>query len=194
MGSCNHNDKSDDDKSKSSLSTPLLKGQPKTINTRYYKGFGKNYDDEALDADFDAETGELSLNYAQNKDWNDDNRPSNKYQLLSITVDNGMINGDPVNLNLTNSKIKYISAPKNLGKESQTTLRKNGFDFNSTLDKWEKGYKGYSINGDILTIDSKIPDSFTGIKKIKTKYGTDTRAIKAAGYKWNSSDKVWEKK
>ncbi len=175
--------------------SPLKQGSPETIETRYRKGFMGGYDDEALDAKFDSKTGELSFGYAEDKEWYEGNRQSNKYQHVTITVENGMINGKPVNLDLENSKVKTISAPNNLGNKAQDTFRKNGFDFNSSSQKWEKGYKGYSVKDGILNVDSKLPDNFNGIKAIKTKYGVvDTKPIKQAGFKWDGTQKLWVKK
>lgn len=175
---------------------PLTSGEPQTISTRYRRGtmFGSSYDDEALDAKFDSSTGVLKLNYAEDKDWSDNDAPSNKFRHLDITVQNGMINGQPVNLDLNNGNIKAIDAVS-LSSKAEDTLSKAGFGLNSRTKLWEKGYKGYSTEGSTLYADSALPDSFSGITRIKTKYGAvDTRPIKQAGFKWNPTDKVWEKK
>lgn len=182
--------------STSGSSSPLKKGEPETVRTYYSRGVsGYNYyGDEALDAQFDADTGELSLKYAQDKEWDDDNKPSNKRQYLTITVQNGMINGNPVNLDLNNPNIKTIDAVRLDGK-AERTLTNAGFGLNSRSQKWEKGYKGFSTEGSTLYADSALPESFSGITRIKTKYGAvDTSIIKKAGFKWNGTDKVWEKK
>lgn len=175
--------------------SPILSGKPESIETVYHRNtyYGSAYDDEALDASFDKKTGELKFDYAKDKDW-DNTHSTNKRQGLTITVENGMINGKLINVDLGSKKIKAISAP-NLSEKAQETLKKSGFDFNSASKKWEKGYKGYSVSGNTLHVDSKLPNNFSSYSRIKTKYGAvDTKPIKAAGFKWNGIDKVWEKK
>lgn len=180
----------------SSRSNPLTQGEAQTISTYYDRGtiFGSPYKDEALDAEFDSSTGVLKLGYAQDKEWNEGNHSTNKRQYLDITVQNGIINGEPVNLDLSDGSIKEIEAVR-LSSKSERTLEKAGFGLNSRTKRWEKDYKGYSTEGSTLYADSALPDNFSGITKIKTKYGAvDTKPIKAAGFKWNGTDKVWEKK
>lgn len=176
------------------IRSPLMQGEPETIRTYYQRGaMGGFYKDEALDASFDAQNGQLTLDYAQDKDW-ENTAPTNKQRKVEITVQNGMINGNPVNLDLNDNSIKTIDAVR-LSSAAEHSLTRAGFGLNSRTNKWERGYKGYSKEGSTLYVDSALPDSFTGITRIKTKYGAvDTRIIKQAGFKWNGQDKLWEKK
>lgn len=180
-------------KSKSSVSSPLKDGQPETISTVYRK-LPRYYEDEALDADFDAKDGKLTLKWAQDKEW-DNAKSSKRLSYVDITVTNGLINSNPVNLDLANPRIKEIETPGHIASETEDLLRSHGFEYNSRTVLWEKGYKGFSKEGSTLYVDSALPDNFTGITKIKTKYGAvDTRIIKRAGFRWDPANTEWVKK
>lgn len=183
-----------DTSARSQVASPLKEGESQSIRTYYSKrGY---YKDTVLDAKWDGSTGTMTFDYAEDRDWDDTvNRPSNVQQWFTATVKNGMINGDTVNIDLDDKSIKAIDAPSNLDKSIEQRFRKSGFDYNSRSQKWEKGYKGYSTEGATLYVDSALPDTFNGITRIKTKYGAvDTRPIKSAGFRWDSSEKAWVKK
>ena len=169
----------------------LTQGQPQTISTYYNKKalYGPKYNDEALDATFDSKSGELKLDFADNKDWGKSN--SNR-SYLDITVQNGIINGNPVNLDISNSKIKTIDAV-NLSGKSEKLLRDNGFEYSSKSKKWEKGYKGYYSEGKTLHVDKNLPSDLSKFDTIKGNTFDVKSDIKKAGFKWDGANKAWTK-
>lgn len=176
--------------------SPLTSGEPQTISTRFHRNgvfYGQAYDDEALDASFDPKSGVLNLDWSQNKDW-DDKSQSRKYSYVDITVQNGMINSEPVNLDLSNKSIKAIAPlPKNIRPKTEKVLRENGFEYNSSSKLWERGYKGYHSSGTTLTVDSKLPDDLSKFKTISGNTYDQRSKIKASGFKWDSASKSWIK-
>ena len=171
--------------------SPLLNGEPKTVHT-YYSRSGNYYDTEALDAKFNAETGTLDLKFATDKSWAETTGTRN---YVDISVKNGFIDGEPVNVDINNSSIKYVTGIDNGSTKSATRdfLIDKGFGYNSYDKRWERNYKGYTKQGNTLHVDSKLPDSFAGITQVKTPYGIDTRPLKQAGFKWNRERKLWVK-
>jgi len=178
---------------RSQVASPLLNGAPQSIRTIYKKSFmgGGTYNDEVLDATFNTSTGELTFDWASDKTW-DNSHPTNKHIGVDINVQNGMINGRPVNLDLSNSTIKSIDAP-NIGSSAEKTLRSNGFDYSSFDKKWIKGYQGFKEQGTTLYLDSKIPNDLSKFKEIKGNTYPNRVAIKKAGFKWDSSSQSWKK-
>lgn len=183
------------------VSSPIYQGEPVTIRTIYKKnwdGTGR-YDAEAYDAKFNSETGELSLDYASDKEF-DNSHPSNKHKSVDITVASGMIDGSPVNLNLNNPSIKTINAnsPKYLSAEAQKTIRAAGFEYDSHYSekggRWVKGYKGYSSSGSHLRVDSAIPDDLSSFTRISGETYAVRDRIKRAGFKFDGQSKEWVKK
>lgn len=173
---------------------PLTKGRPETVSTYYRRGtFGGFYNDEALDAKFDARTGELSFSSAKDKDWANDPK-TNKTKHVDITVENGAINGKTVNVNLNSDKIKSISAPNN--SKIADTIKKNygdKFGYNPSSKKYERGYKGYTSNGKTLSIQNALPSNLSSFSVIKGNTYDHRAAIKKAGFKWDGRTKTWRK-
>lgn len=175
----------------SGSNSPLSNGAAKRIHT-YYSRSGGYYGDETLDASFDASSGTLNLSKAANKSWAETTGSRN---YVDITVKNGFIDGEPVNVDINNSSIKYVTGIDNGSIKSATRdfLIDKGFGYNSYDKRWERNYKGYTKQGNTLHVDSKLPDSFAGITQVKTPYGIDTRPLKQAGFKWNRERKLWVK-
>ena len=89
---------------------PLQKGKAEKISTYYRRGaLGGYYHDEALDAKFDKATGMLTFSSASDKEWRVVAK-TNKTKHVDITVQNGAINGRPINVNLNSTAIQSISA------------------------------------------------------------------------------------
>lgn len=176
---------------------PLMSGQPEKVSTYYSRGvagISGYYNDEALDAKFDKASGVLTLDYAEDKEWSDGNRTSNKRQYLDITVENGIINGKPVNVDFSNNRIKSVDAPSKLTGETERLLRKNDFEYSSKTKRWEKGYKGYYTDGNTLHVDKALPNDLTKYTRIKGNTYDLKSDIKKAGFKWNGAEKSWDKK
>ncbi len=171
----------------------LLKGEPESKYI-YYDKWANRYEIDAYDAKAEGDT--LIFDYAADKDW-DNERSSSKRRYLTVTVKNGIIDGEPVNIDL--DKAKYVEgiAPARDDRtmsRTQRMLQNKGFSYNSTKDKWEKNYKGYEKQGTHLVVDHTVPSDLSGITTIKTPYGIDTSAIKKAGFSWDREAKVWKKK
>lgn len=176
--------------------SPLKAGNPETINTYYSRGvagISGSYNAEALDATFDSSTGILTLDYAADKEWEDSGSRYNKRQYVDITVRNGIINGRPVNVDFANNNIKSVDAPLHLTEGTEKMLRNNDFEYSSKSKKWEKGYKGYYAEGNVLHVDKSLPNDISQYKSIKGNTYDLRGSIKKAGFKWNGANKSWDK-
>lgn len=179
--------------------SPIVSGEAEVIHGMY-KGkdpvTGRGiYTVEAFDASFNAETGELSLDYAKEKEF-DNSHPTNKHKAVDITIQSGVADGRAINLDLSNSAVKSINAsnPNYMSSDNVSLLRSAGFDYSSGDKKWIKGYRGYTIKGDHLIADSVLPNDLSGIKRISGQTKQHKEAIKRAGYKWDWGSSEWVKK
>lgn len=116
---------------------------------------------------------------------------------VDVTVKNGFIDGEPVNLNLNSPKIQTISgigSPQYESRQMVRTLNDHGFGYKKSESKWVKGYEGFEKTGSTITLDSGFPKSLEGITRIKGNTYEYKKEIKSAGFKWDGATKEWVKK
>lgn len=173
--------------------SPLTTGDSVKVSAWYRFS---DWSDYAYDAKFDEASGELIVDYAQDKEWeNKMSARSSGRKYVDITVKNGFVNGKAVNVDLSCESISGISVKfSKLDKETTDLFMSFGFRYNSKSGKWEKGYVGYSIDGDTVIVGSNLPEDLSMYTTVKGNTYDFRTEIKSAGFKWDGQSKAWTKK